>query len=333
MRSFPYDEVVARGSIRTADVTRLRADVYGDGLISAEDAARIIELNAACPVQDASWSDFYIEAVTDFIVHQAAPEGYVTRENADWLTTRLVRDGRISLRSDLDLLINILEEARWAPPSLAAFCLAQVHKAVLTGEGPLRAAGSALPGTITDADVELVRRIIYAAGGDGNIAVTRAEAELLFAINDTLADEAANEAWTELFVKAIANLLLSASGYQVPTREEALSSEVWLDERGSLSPLAIVTAVAQSALAGVIGSYRRQSREEQAIARLERQRLAIVTAEEITADEAHWLAERLGSNGKLTANEDALIAFLAAEGLDLDPSLAEVIAGLRQAAA
>ncbi|MDX2288766.1 MAG: hypothetical protein NW217_08090 [Hyphomicrobiaceae bacterium] len=333
VKDVPFEDIRLRGSIRQADVARFKAEINGNGGLTAETAALLVALNASCPVQDASWPDFYSDAITAFVVHQASPSGYVTRGNADWLMSAMAFDGRIARRSDLDLLITILEEARWAPPSLVAFCLAQVHRAVLTGDGPLRAMGDTAPGMITDADVELVRRIIYAGGGDDAIAVTRAEAEVLFAINDILTDEPTNEAWTELFVKAIANLMMSVSGYRVPTREEALSSEAWLEERGTLSPLEIVETITRIGLTGVLPAYIHQSREERAIAQLERHRIALVTDEEMAGeDDAQWLAERFGTKGKLTANESALLAFLASEGVEMDARLATTVAGLRSAA-
>ena len=42
--------------------------------------------------------------------------------------------------------------------------------------------------SIAKAEVDLLRRILYAYGGDGNIAITRAEAEVLFRINERTCD-------------------------------------------------------------------------------------------------------------------------------------------------
>ena len=51
----------------------------------------------------------------------------------------------------------------------------------------------------------LIRRYLFAAGGDGNVAVTRREAELLFDINDALPDGPEAPEWTALFVQGIVN--------------------------------------------------------------------------------------------------------------------------------
>ena len=128
------------------------------------------------------------------------------------------------------MLVKVLEKAQSSPPRLAGFALAQVKKAVIEGDGPLAHGGTLTPGKVGRAEAELMRRILYAFGGDGNIAVTRAEAEVLFDINDATAEADNDPAWSELFVKAIANFMMAASGYDVPSRQEALHREEWLDE-------------------------------------------------------------------------------------------------------
>ena len=60
----------------------------------------------------------------------------------------------------------------------------QVAHAVVDGKGPLMLGGALVPGLVAKAEVDLLRRILYAYGGDGNIAITRAEAEVLFRINE-----------------------------------------------------------------------------------------------------------------------------------------------------
>jgi hypothetical protein len=182
--------------------------------------------------------------------------------------------------------------------------------------------------------VELIRRILYAFGGDGCTAVTRPEAEVLFAINDAISAAGGEPSpdWTDLFVKAVANVVMAASGYQVPTREKALQHETWLESRGELSVGAFLSKMVQAGLAGVRDAYRQQTWEERAIAKLERQRVEIVTNEEITQDEANWLGERLARDGRLTAVEQALVADLKAHSASIHPDLARRLGAIPAAA-
>jgi hypothetical protein len=317
LASFPFEIIADRGNIREADVGELRQALYDDGVISPEEAERLIALDGACPVQAAAWSEVYLEALTDFIVHQTEPRGYITQENAEWLICRLAPEGVIGSRKTLDLLVHILDAARLSPPRLIAFAIAQIRDAVISGDDQGRSSDE--PATISDEDVELIRRLIYAFGGDGNIAVTRAEAEVLCDINDSLDPESPNEAWTELYIKAMANFLLANSGYAVPAREEALKSDCWLDSRGELSPLDLAGSIARLSLQDIMGAYRKQSREEGSLSRLDRQYRELLTGEVLTADEANWLIARLTRDGQLTPAEVALISYLKENAVEIDP--------------
>jgi len=313
-------EIKARGSIKDADVLKVRRNYYDDGIITAEEADAIFALNDACPVQDPAWADCFIETITDYLVEQAEPRGYLTAENAQWLIERIAGDGRVETKTELELLVNVLDKARWAPQSLVRFALDQVRIAVIEGSGPLRSGKALEPGRVCEAEVDLLRRILHSFGGDGNIAVTRPEAEVLFDIDAATAGADNHPGWTDLFVKAIASCVMAASGYAAPPREIALARDAWLDRRGELSLDAMLGGMG-AGLKGLFGGYREQTEEERAIARLTQQKIEIVTHEAVTAAEAAWLSERIGSGGKLTPNERALLAFLKAESPCIDPVL------------
>jgi len=337
------DEMSARGSIRDSDVAAMRRAFNEDGVISTSEAEALLSLNSACRVTDAAWPPFFIEALTDYIVHQAEPDGYIVVEKADWLLARISRDGHITTHTELELLLNVIDKARWSPPSLAAFALAQVRDAVVSGVGVTRAGQMLQPGMIGQTEIDLIRRILYAFAGDGGIAVTRVEAEVLIEINKSLAPGKCSPAWTELFVKAVGASVLSGLGHHIPPREEALRIEVWAKDADIRGAGALLSDAARGGegganardrigkflgrmVAGGAGSvwstFRMQSSEERALARLERQRLEIVTQERIDDAECQWLIERLGKDGKLDANEIELLAYLQHESPMPHPELA-----------
>ncbi|TIX74634.1 MAG: hypothetical protein E5V27_33095, partial [Mesorhizobium sp.] len=101
---------------------------------------------------------FFVEAVTDFIVHQEKPAGYISQDNADWLVRAISRDGMVDSRTELELLVHVLEKAKSSPNGLCVYALAQVANAVLDGKGPLMHDGKLVPGLIAKAEVELLRR-------------------------------------------------------------------------------------------------------------------------------------------------------------------------------
>jgi hypothetical protein len=326
------EEICARGSVKDSDILKLRRAFNEDATISSAEADALFDINDACAIQDAAWAGFFIETITDYIVNQARPEGYIVADNAAWLIERISADGRIDSRTELDLLVRVLDKARWSPPSLVQFALEQVKLAVLSGKGPLRGADTLEAGMISAAEVHLLRRTLFAFGGDGSIAVTRAEADVLIDINNALAPGRTSPEFTALFVKGVANAVLHGIGLAVPAREEALrdeQKESAADMRGAGTLLIDsftgggAGASARARVGGFLGrmvqganvwgTYRLQSSEEQALSRLERQRLEIITNEKLDDADAQWLSGRLGVSGILNENEQALLRFLKDE--------------------
>ncbi len=333
LKSIQVEEIIARGSIKDSDVLAFRKIFYEDGVTSAEESDILFKLNDACKVSDPSWAAFFIEAITDFIVFQAQPQGYVTADNAHWFIDRVSADGKVDSKTELELVVNVLEKARWAPVSLVKFGLEQVKHAVISGTGPLRDGKHLAAGEITAGEVDLLRRMLYAFGGDGHVAVTRDEADILFDIDEAVENANPNAAWTDLFVKAIANVIMASSGYAVPSREEALRQEASLENPGQkTSVLAFLLSMVRTNLASVQDAYHDQSPEERALARLEHQRIEIITNEVITEAEASWLAGRLGRDGRLSPSETALVAYLKQESPNIHPLLIEAVDRLVHAA-
>ena len=315
LSAVPVAEIKARGSIKDADVLKLRRDYYDDGRITDEEAEAIFALHDACPVRDPAWADYFVEAITDYIIDQARPEGYLNTANASWLLQRIAKNGRVETKIEVELLLAILERARWIPQSLVRFALEQVKEAIITGAGPLRAGEHPGACKVMGGDIELMRRIICSYGSDGSIPLTRPEAEALFDIDAATAGADNHPAWPDLFVKAIASCVMGASGYAMPSRVDALARDTWLDRSGGAS---------RSITRGLEG-YRKQTPEERAIARLGLQKVEIVTSEAVTVADANWLARQMCRNGAFTPNVCALLAFLKVEGPVIHPSLQALV--------
>lgn len=313
-------ELRAKQKLSAEDVLALRRRIFGETSVTPEEAEALIVLDEGVEHADPAWIDLFVETLSDFIIHQQEPQGYVSEANAAWLTARIGADGRVKTQTELELLIKVLEKATAVPPSLSAFALAQVKEALLTAEGPLARGSELVPGTITAAEVELMRRILYAFGSDGNVAITREEAEVLFELNDATAGAANDPSWDELFVKAIANFLLAASRYQVPARSEALRRERWMDEPSG-GVMGFFRQMVSGGPAEVLRAYARPDTEGAWAMRNAEHDAASRMAQQITEPEAQWLAERLGRDGAITANERALLSFVQEEAASLHPLL------------
>jgi hypothetical protein len=312
--------ILERGDITADDVLALRQRVFLKGVVTEADAELAFLLNDRLHHDaDPAWPAFFVEALTDYVVTQAQPAGYVSDENAAWLMQRIGRSGHVDTACELELLIRILERSQQSPVALVRFALDQVKFGVVTGAGAVGARRSCNVGTVENHETELVRRILYAFGGDGNIAITQPEAEILFDINDETNHTLNDPSWPDLFVKAAANFLMAASGYQVPSRQEALRRDAWLDEPSAGVP-AFMGRMLAGGLEGVRNAYRDPRAAEEA-ARRDRLR----HEPRATDQEVLWAASRIGSSGRLHENEMALINFLKSLDAHLHPRLIPVL--------
>ncbi|MCC2098903.1 MAG: hypothetical protein KDJ29_18570 [Hyphomicrobiales bacterium] len=301
------------GDITAQDVLELRRGVFGDTRVWPHEAEALFDLQQmrlpACP----EWQDFYLEAMTDYLVNQEEPQGYISEQNAHWLVEMIDRDAVVWSDTELELLVHVLEKAKSSPPQLVRYALEKVKEAVVTGEGPTRKGMELNPGSIGAAEVDMLRRILYAFGGGSACAISRDEAEILFDINDATLFGDNDPSWQDLFVKAIANHLMAISGYSVPSRQEAIRREEWLAKTD-----VSVAGFFDRMLSGwrdALSSYERPGRDLELEARIN---------EHITAGEANWLKDRMMRNGHLCANQKALLRFIREESSNIHPDLQEL---------
>lgn len=215
--------MIAQSRVLGPDETlALRRAVWPDGRITANEATILFELNRASSAPSSEWVDFFVEAITAYVVEQAEPRGYVSDENAGWLMAAIDQDGKVDTLAELELLVKVIEKAENAPERLKHYALDQIRRAVLQGEGPTRGGGGLTPGSIGTSEVRLLRRVLYATGGLAPAHISREEAELLFAIKDaTLGGQNAPE-WQTLFVQAMRLHLMTDQRFRALSREDAL---------------------------------------------------------------------------------------------------------------
>lgn len=327
------DELCAAGRIGADDILALRRAVYADGVTSMEEAQSVFRLDRECSDKDPSWTDFYVQALTDFFVWQAKPKGYVSDELAGHLIRAVEQDGHIDRMSELELLIHVIDRATSAPEALALFVMQAVRDSVLN-PGSAAYGSNRPPALITAADAAIIRKVIHAPGGDNSIAVTRREAEFLFDLNDAVDAENADPEWNDVFVKAVACHLMSPSPEPMEmTAEAELKRQAWLEE-GPAPFGTTLAGVGKALTKGDIpfaeawrevdpGGYRAAREFREAEAKWIDDAFA---RETIDPAEAAWLADRLGRDGVLKDNERALLKFIKDNAPQIDAALEPLIA-------
>ena len=301
------DEICQRGSVRDSDVATLRRTFSRDPHVGPSAIDALLRINSLARIQHPSWTDFFIATVTDYVVRELEPAGYVTAAHAGWLIARVSSGGRVRTKTEHDLLVNVIDKARWVPESLLVYTLRQIRDAVATGEGPLRIGGVLAPATLTAREIDQIRRILFAYGTEGPSTLTAAEADLLLDIDAALGGNPGNmfngelTDWTDLLVKCMTSAILGASGYVAASREETL-----------------IDRSLPTAVPGTLAAYRQLSTEQRALARLERQRIEIITGEPVTDVDALHLAARLARHPG--SRIEGLTSVLSLAGFVLHPA-------------
>lgn len=309
----PFDAIAARssatGRISEHDILALRRECWPDGRIDAGEADMIIALNDSLREPSAEWADFLVEALTEFVVNQTEPRGYVSELNAAWLMERVERDRRLCSMTECELVVRIFEKAQNAPDALKNWALEQIERAVLTGEGPTRRGGALEKGNVNATEAQLLRRLIFAQASERPGAVGPREAEMLFALKDvTLGADNAPE-WKRLFVQGVGNFLMGyASPHAQLTRERAGELEAAMRRA--------TPGMLQASAAGLRSATRLSTWRDALFHRgdaADPRSAAVAEAAQVTSSERAWLMQRIDADGQLDEYEQALLDFIAEE--------------------
>jgi hypothetical protein len=155
-------------------------------------------------------------------------------------------------------LMRIIDQSPIAHGDLAARALSVVRDGVLTGEGPTADGRTHFSRTIDTVDATWCGRILKAAALDDQ-PVSRAEAEVLFAIDDAGADRTDGGRFDDLFARAIVHHAASASGLPVPKRAVALSSDTPIESWAPTKAVGVDSEVLEWIVSQVKGKRRRNA--------------------------------------------------------------------------
>lgn len=299
-------QAAADGVITPQEILALRREGWGDGQVTHEEAEAIFLLDAALTERPPEWCDFLVEAIGEYVLNGWEPRGYVTDEQGAWLVGKVSAGGRLDSMTELELLLRVIERAHNPPEALKQFVLAEIERAVLTGSGPTRCGGALQAGIVTEVDCKVLRRAIFAAGGDLPAAVSRDEAEMLFRIKDASLGAGNAPEWKQLFVQGVGNYLQGYVALSAQlTRERAAELEAFMNdaESGVGRFFGRMAKAAPSALGMTFGrKVAAPSLGERA-----------AEAEAVTPEEKAWLDRVIGADGEVDELEQALLAFIAEE--------------------
>ena len=308
--SFEFAEIArhaaADRSITSEEVLTLRGAGWADGRMSREEAEIVFATQHAIEKPSREWSDFFVEAIQNYVLNGSDPRGFASAEEANWLIGQVEADGKICSMTELELLTRIIERAQNVPETLKTFVLGVLEREVLEGVGPTRCGGELSDTHVSTAECRIMRRIIFGQASDRPAAVSRREAEVLFQIKNAVAGNDNAPEFERLFVQGVGNYLMgfAHSSGQI-SRERMLELEAFVaDNKASIgSFMGNMAKNAPNAFGVVFGRKDEgSSRAEQAAAEAK-----------VTGIEQAWLDQQIAANGEVDAYDKALLEFIAEE--------------------
>lgn len=300
----------AGAPVTADDVLALRRWVWPDGVVSESEAEALFAINRLITEAAPEWDDFFVEAISEHVLNASEPHGYVDDATASWLIGQFAQDGAPVKPVELETVVKILEKALNAPASLKKWALQQVETAVLTGEGPTRRDGPLQPGRVDEAEVKLLRRLVFATGGDGALTVGDDEAEMLWRIKDATLHADNPPEWMQLFVQALANHLMAWTNYRPLERGQAAELENFMNDRHSSVLCFLGRMRGQLLHPDFADAERIFIRAEPTAAQHE---ASVEAAKAVTPAEQTWLQAHIDADGARDPYEEGLLAFIAAD--------------------
>lgn len=301
------DKAAADGEVSLEEVLGLRETAWADGRADEVEIGALFDLNDMLTCRSPEWVDFFVEAVSDYLVSNGIPKGYVRQDDAEAVIERIQVDGRVESMAELLLLERLFNRAKVVPDVLKSFALAQMEQAVLTGEGPTRNGQSLAASGINAEECRLLRAFIFASGGDRPAAVSRAEAEMLFRIKDAAAGYDNAPEWEQLFVQGVGNYLQGFSGAEPLSAQRAAELEAFMNNT-AVNIGRFFARMVQTNPADAGRAAGEELAEDGDYLDYEG---GAAAAAEVTNEEQAFLDRIVGADGEVDALEKALIAFIA----------------------
>jgi hypothetical protein len=300
-----------------ADVRALRRRIYSRPVVSRADLEQALSFGGDKASEE--YMRLLADVATDLLVNQGDPPKYVSQADADWLIESIRGTGALSTSAEFIVLTEVIRYAVRVPPSLAAFCVGEIEKAIISGR-PDHPAGH-----VSEDDLIGLREAAFAAVQGSSLHVTRDSAEALFRIARATKDAANDPGFDEFFAKAVGNYLMGIAFHWTPSADAEREKENWENQK---------SAGLGGLLGAMFGGPRVPRLDIRSPDEIDEERLRaenaadaqeMAMASEIDPQETNWLIAQLSRPGALTGAERALLQFLKREAPTLPAKLQERI--------
>jgi hypothetical protein len=104
--------VTDSGKLGQAEIAVLREYFADAGCVTCEEAEALFELDRRAGSRDQSWTAFFVETITSYVVWQMRPTGVVNEAQGEWLIRKVDQTRTLNA---LAALVNVMAEAHRVP--------------------------------------------------------------------------------------------------------------------------------------------------------------------------------------------------------------------------
>lgn len=307
------EDILADKKLDSDEFLRLRRQIFQDGHISLEEADMVFRVDTETTNLPDGWDDFFVGAITDFLIRQTLPVGYVDPIHSTWLIERIENNDHMSEATEMELILNVIRLAEDVPRNLELYALNKIRDKIIS-----RASNGTL--SITAEDVALLKRTLYASGGSGGFSICKEEARFLFDLDEVCQSADNSPEWQKLFVGAIANHVMTMGAPKMASREDYKRAQEFLHtDRG------IEWSISNIKDTFLSWGKKFTSANATASGSIFLNDELIRSSEAIDAQEAAWLIEHFNRDGSISQNEKELLKFFKDECPDIHDSLAPLL--------
>ncbi|MFM9852742.1 MAG: hypothetical protein ACKVOJ_08075 [Sphingomonadaceae bacterium] len=316
--------LVQAGTVRDNDINRLRELVWADDVLAPTTIDSLFMLLKRCEIDSPVWTDFFVEAVEHYLLHQVAPHGLLKDGGAEWLRDRIAPQGRIKTRCELELLVTVIENAENGSDRLRMFALSELETTIMTGEGPTRRGAGVREGCVDEAESVLLRRLIM-GNGEEAVIVSSTDADLLFRIKSQTARSINTPSWKPLFIQAVGNHLMTHSDYLPLSVEEARRLIFEIEQQSPdlfsfLTRTLPIDMIGRGTIVEAFKSLFPVTHDPFA------KTLAVESAQQFSSEAAGWLKQQFAIDPQTDEFEKALLTYIVEE----TGNMPAMLAGLRR---
>ncbi len=202
--SAALDELTSKPALFERDVERLRHALYRQGGVDRRSAAEIMQANRIMQTSHNGWSEFYLEALSDFFLEYQGDNVVLPACSEEMLLAWLGDGVAIDHVNERRLILRILLKATSTPVLLERRVLDAVKENFLHHSERWIGAGERSKGVVDALDMQLIRRLTHGARGQYPRRSNQAVVSFLVDLEQQVKQFTDREGWRRLLIDCVA---------------------------------------------------------------------------------------------------------------------------------